>query len=162
MCVGSSAGWGSYTTNVPENSTQFWHYLDFPVAQTVKNLPARQETKVRSLGWEVPLEEGWQTTPVFLPGEFYEQRSLAESVGSQRVRHDWATNTVHTIWHYLPRNSIRFHGLRAQSPNTVPTSPLPTHTHTHTHTHTYTHTQHQLCLQALWPTGCIHTLIYIK
>ena len=28
------------------------------VAQMVKNLPARQETEVRSLGWEDPLEEG--------------------------------------------------------------------------------------------------------
>ena len=28
------------------------------VAQTVKNLPAVQETWVRSLGWEDPLEEG--------------------------------------------------------------------------------------------------------
>ena len=35
------------------------------VAQTVKNLPAMQETWVRSLGWEVSLEEG----KVFLPGE---------------------------------------------------------------------------------------------
>ena len=30
---------------------------DFPVAQTVKNLPAMQETRVRFLGWEVPLEK---------------------------------------------------------------------------------------------------------
>jgi len=28
------------------------------VAQTVKNLPARQETRVPSVGWGVPLEEG--------------------------------------------------------------------------------------------------------
>ena len=28
------------------------------VAQTVKNLPAMQETWVRSLDWEDPLEEG--------------------------------------------------------------------------------------------------------
>jgi hypothetical protein len=28
------------------------------VAQSVKNLPAVQETQVRSLGWEDPLEEG--------------------------------------------------------------------------------------------------------
>ena len=31
------------------------------VAQTVKNLPAMQETWVRSLGWEDPLEEGLAT-----------------------------------------------------------------------------------------------------
>ena len=32
-------------------------FTDFPVAQKVKNLPAMQETRVRSLGWEVPLEK---------------------------------------------------------------------------------------------------------
>ena len=31
------------------------------VAQTVKNPPAMQETCVRSLGWEDPLEEGMAT-----------------------------------------------------------------------------------------------------
>ena len=31
------------------------------MAQTVKNLPAVQETWVRSLGWEDPLEEGMAT-----------------------------------------------------------------------------------------------------
>ena len=33
-------------------------HTDFPVAQMVKNLPAMQETRVQSLGWEVPLEKG--------------------------------------------------------------------------------------------------------
>ena len=33
----------------------------FPVAQEVKNLPAMQETWVRSLGWEDPLEKGKAT-----------------------------------------------------------------------------------------------------
>ena len=47
------------------------------VAQTVKNLPAIQETQFRSLGQEDPLEKGWQLTSVFLPGEFQGQRSLA-------------------------------------------------------------------------------------
>ena len=31
------------------------------VAQKVKNLPAMQETQIRSLGWEDPLEEGMAT-----------------------------------------------------------------------------------------------------
>ena len=31
------------------------------MAQTVKNLPAMQETPVRSLGWEDPLEKGMAT-----------------------------------------------------------------------------------------------------
>ena len=46
------------------------------MAQTVKNPPAMQEPWVRSLGWEDPLEEAWQPTPVFLPGESHGQRRL--------------------------------------------------------------------------------------
>ena len=42
----------------------------------VKNLPAVWETQVRSLGREYPPEKGLATTPVFLPGEFHEQRRL--------------------------------------------------------------------------------------
>ena len=43
----------------------------------VKNLPARQDTWVQSLGREHILEKGMGTTPVFLPGKFHGQRSLA-------------------------------------------------------------------------------------
>ena len=35
-----------------------------------------QETWLRSLGWEDPWRKKWQPTPVFLPGESHEQRSL--------------------------------------------------------------------------------------
>ena len=45
----------------------------------VKNLPAiqkTQETRVRSLGREDPLEKEMATTPVFLPGESHGQVSL--------------------------------------------------------------------------------------
>ena len=46
------------------------------MAQTVKRLPAMQETWVRSLGWEDPLEKEMEPTPVLLPGKFYGWRSL--------------------------------------------------------------------------------------
>ena len=46
------------------------------IGEMVKNPPAMQETWVRSLGWEDPLEEG-MATPVLLPGESNGQRSLA-------------------------------------------------------------------------------------
>ena len=45
-------------------------------AQTVKNLPAMPETEVRSLMGKIPWRKSWQPTPVFLPGEFYGQKSL--------------------------------------------------------------------------------------
>ena len=47
------------------------------VAQMAKNLPTMQEPWVLSLGQEDPLEKGMATPPVFLPGEFHGQRSLA-------------------------------------------------------------------------------------
>ena len=47
------------------------------MAWMVKNLPAMQETCVRSLGQEDPLERNWPPTPVFLPGESHGQMSLA-------------------------------------------------------------------------------------
>ena len=47
------------------------------MTQMVETLPAMLETWVQSPGWEDLLEKGMATTPVFLPGEFHEQRSLA-------------------------------------------------------------------------------------
>ena len=41
------------------------------MAQLVKDLPAMQETRVRSLGWEDALEKGKATPPVFWPREFH-------------------------------------------------------------------------------------------
>ena len=46
------------------------------VAQTLKNLPAMQETWVWSLVRKIPWKREWLSTPVFLPGEFHGQRSL--------------------------------------------------------------------------------------
>ena len=40
---------------------------------------------------------GWLPIPIFFPGEFHGQRSLV-TLGSQRVGHNWATNT-HTHTH---------------------------------------------------------------
>ena len=48
----------------------------FLVAQTVKNLPAMQETWVRSLGWEDPLEKGMATRSSILAWRIHGQRSL--------------------------------------------------------------------------------------
>ena len=65
------------------------------VAQMVKNLPAMQETWVQSLAQEIPWWREWQPTPIFLPGEFpwTEEPDGLQSMGLQRVGHDWATNT---------------------------------------------------------------------
>ena len=55
------------------------------VAQLVKNLLALQETWVRSLGWEDPLEEGKATHSSIMAWRI---PWTAQSVGSQRVGHN--------------------------------------------------------------------------
>ena len=59
-----------------DNSSDYIYRWASLVAQIVKNLPAIQETWVRFLGQEDPLEKGMAPTPVFLPGEFHGQSSL--------------------------------------------------------------------------------------
>ena len=56
------------------------------MAQSVKNLPAMQETtQVQSLGRQDPLEKGMATTPVFLAWEipWTEEPGRLQSMGSQ-------------------------------------------------------------------------------
>ena len=67
--------------------------FDISYGTMVKNLLAKQEMWVQSLGWEDPLEEEIATHPVFLPGKFYGQKNLEDYIGSRRVGHDRATNT---------------------------------------------------------------------
>ena len=64
------------------------------VAQLVKNLPAMQETWVRSLGWEDPLEKGKATHTSILTWRI---PWTVQSMGSQRVRHDLFFREVHYL-----------------------------------------------------------------
>ena len=75
------------------------------VAQTVKNLLAVQETQVWFLGGEDPLEKGMATYSSILAWRipWTEESVRLQSVGSQRVRHDWATNT---LTHLPPLNFL--------------------------------------------------------
>ena len=63
------------------------------VAQMVKNPPAMRETWVRSLGKEGPLEESMGTHSSVPPWRipWTEEPGGLQSMGSQRVRHHWAT-----------------------------------------------------------------------
>ena len=58
----------------------------------VKNLPAIQETWVQSPGGEDPLEKEMATHSSILA--WTEEPGGLQSMGSQRVRHNWATNTL--------------------------------------------------------------------
>ena len=60
------------------------------MAQTVKNLLAMQETRVRSLGWEDPLEEEMATHSSIHAWKipWTEEPGRLQSMGLQRVGHD--------------------------------------------------------------------------
>ena len=56
----------------------------------VKNLPAMQETRVQSLGWEDPLEKGMATHSSILAWKipWAVEPGRLQSIELQRVRHD--------------------------------------------------------------------------
>ena len=71
------------------------------VTQTVKHLPTVWETWVRSLGQEDPLEKEMATHSSTLAWKipWTEERSMLQSMGSQRVRHDWVTSLYFFYFH---------------------------------------------------------------
>ena len=72
-----------------------WHSL---VAQVVKCLLVMQETRVQSLGWEDPLEKEMATHFSTLAWKipWTEEPGRLQSMGLQRVGHDWATSL--SLW----------------------------------------------------------------
>ena len=71
---------------------------DFPIAQSVKNLPAMQETQVPFLGQEDPLEKEMAIHSSILAWRipWTEEPGGLQSMGLQRVRYDEVINT-HTM-----------------------------------------------------------------
>ena len=75
------------------------------VAQMVKRLPTMQETWVRSLGGEDPLEKEMATHSSTLAWKipWMEEPGRLEFMRSQTVGHDWATSLQETIIsNYMP------------------------------------------------------------
>ena len=72
---------------------------------------------LRSLGWEDPLEEGWQPTPVFLPGESQGQKSLVGYSPWGRKESDMTEVTEHTriTIKYSRRELVSCLSMRRQS-----------------------------------------------
>ena len=67
----------------------------------VKDLPAVQETWVPSLEWRETLEKEMATCASILDWEILwtEEPGVLQSIGSQRVRHDWGEKHKHTHMH---------------------------------------------------------------
>ena len=73
------------------------------LAQTVKNLPAMQETRVPSLGQEDPLEKGMATHSSILAWRILGQRSLAGCCLSGHKGSDTTKQLIlpSSLWHFL-------------------------------------------------------------
>ena len=71
------------------------------ILKILKNLPAMRETWVWSVGWEDPLEEGMTTHSSVLAWRipWTEEPGGLQSMGSQRLRYDWAKK--HTYTHHI-------------------------------------------------------------
>ena len=87
-----------------EQRPEFWvlHYHLIRaslVAPTVKRLPAMRETRVWFLGREDPLEKETATHSSTLAWKmpWTEEPGRLQSMGSQRVGHDWATSLTHSL-----------------------------------------------------------------
>ena len=75
---------------------------DSLVAQMVKRLPVMRETWVRSLGRDDPLEKEMATHSSILAWKipWTEEPGRLQSMGLQRVRHDWATELNINIYQW--------------------------------------------------------------
>ena len=69
------------------------------LAQTVKRLPAMRETQVWFLGREDPMEKEMTIHSSTLAWKipWTEEPDRLQSMGSQRVGHDWATSLTHRM-----------------------------------------------------------------
>ena len=103
-----------------------------PVTQMLKNLPAVQETWIRYLGQEDPLDKEMATHSI--PGESHGQRSLASfSPWGHTDRHDWLTltfsssgsrsdsqNIKHLVWYKRGWNRTDNQSIRVDASYTLP------------------------------------------
>ena len=72
-----------------------YYNMGFSGGQMIKNLPALWETQVQFQGWEDPLEKEMKTHSSILDWETprTEEPGSLQSLESQIVGHNWATNT---------------------------------------------------------------------
>ena len=77
--------------------------MGFPGGLVIKNLPAMQETWVWFLDQEDLLDKEMATHAGILAWEspWTEEPGGQQSMGSQRVRHDWVTGHAHNVLYYI-------------------------------------------------------------
>ena len=103
--VGGAFRMGNTCTPVADSCQCLAKPTDFPVAQTVKNLPVTQETRVRSLDCEVPLEKGMEIHSSILAWRipWTEKPGGRQSMGRKELdMTEQLTHIIHT-WQKPPQ-----------------------------------------------------------
>ena len=97
------------------------------VAQWVKNLPAMQEIWARFLGQEDPLEEGKATHSSILAWRvpWTEEPGGLQSMGWQRVGHDWSGRAHRTFYSLSVPSVSTSHRCLTGAPERQPQAALP-------------------------------------
>ena len=77
--------------------------MGFPGGSDGKESACNVEDWVWSLGWEDLLEKGMATHSSILAWRILwtEDPGMLQSMGSQRVGHDWAASAAHTIYNTI-------------------------------------------------------------
>ena len=89
----------------------FQHNKTSLLAQMVKHLSAMRETWVQPLGQEDPLEKEMaiHSSTIAWKIPWTEEPGRLQSMGWQRVGHDWATSLTHKLWKILEEIKIPEH-----------------------------------------------------
>ena len=74
--------------------------LGFPGGTSKESVCKCRKYRFNPWVGKIPWSKKWHSTPVFLPGKFHGQRSLAGSIGSQRVRHDWLSSSSMSLFEF--------------------------------------------------------------
>ena len=119
---------------------------DSLVAQMVKHLSTMWETRVRSLGWEYPLEKEMaiHPSPIAWRIPWTEEPGRLQSMGSQTVRHNSMTSLSKSMNKTITSTSVQFSSVIQSCPTicdpidfSTPGLPVPhqlselTQTHVH-------------------------------
>ena len=120
------------------------HIWSSLMVQIVKNVPAMQETWVQSLAWEYPLDKGMPTHSSILTWRipWTVEPCGSQSMGSERVRCLWATNT----FTFVTWSLIYFHRHTHVTIH-IPLYKMLTCPLRHQHAYKFIHRQTHICTQ---------------
>ena len=120
------------------------HIWSSLMVQMVKNVPAMQDTWVQSPAWEYPLDKGMPTHSSILTWRipWTMEPCGPQSMGSERVRCIWATNTFTFITCFI----IYFHRYTHVAIH-IPLYKMLTCPLRHEHAYKFIHRQTHICSQ---------------